>query len=82
MIKVNIASVGALSCFICRVYTNVMWPCMEKKDRGKGERWDSLSWRRASCHSQRGGLSTGACCDDGGGVRARTAVGASDEASK
>jgi hypothetical protein len=29
-----------------------------------------------------GGLSAGACCGDGGGVRARTAVGASDEVSE
>jgi hypothetical protein len=32
-----------------------MWPYMEKKDRGKGGRWDPLSWRRASCRSRRGG---------------------------
>jgi hypothetical protein len=32
--------------------------------------------------SVRGGPSTGACCDDGGGVSARAAVGASDEASE
>jgi hypothetical protein len=49
-----------LSCFIYRVYTNVLWPCMEKKDRGKGGWWDPLSWRRESYRSRRGGLGTGA----------------------
>jgi hypothetical protein len=82
MVKMNIASVGALSCFICRVYTNVLWPCMEKKDRGKDGRWDTLSWRRASCPSRRGGFEHGCVLRHGGGVGARAAVGASDEASE
>jgi hypothetical protein len=75
MVKVDVASVGALSCFICRVYINVMWSYMEKKDGGKGGRWDSLLWRRATCRSRRGGLSASACCGDGRGVGARAVVG-------
>jgi hypothetical protein len=44
MIKVDVVSVGALSYSICCTYTNVLWPCMKKKEEEKGERWDLLSW--------------------------------------
>jgi hypothetical protein len=60
MVKVDVASVGALSCSIYCAYTNVLLPCMEKKDEEKGERWDPLSLRCASCRGWRGGPSAGA----------------------
>jgi hypothetical protein len=47
-------------CFVLLcAYTNVLLPCMEKKEEEKDGRWDPLSWRRASCRSRRGGPSAG-----------------------
>jgi hypothetical protein len=63
------------TCFSCSIC--FCWLLLHAKEKGeKSERWDPLSWRRASCRSWRGGVwALVRCGGDGGGVSARGVVG-------